>query len=107
MVQQNGRFEQFFSSLDKNDNEAQDELNAVMIMARDQGRLHYENVVHNARDTHFVPVQQVNGSTSRLDYGVGKDASGLEQIVRDVVKSSVKDDIVCAHPHASRVFERG
>ncbi|EON68563.1 hypothetical protein W97_07821 [Coniosporium apollinis CBS 100218] len=95
MVQQNGRFEQIFISLDKNDNEAQDELIGLMIMARDQGRLHYEKVVHNAaRDADFLPVQQVNGSTSRLDYGVGKDASGFEQIVRDVVKSFVKDDII-------------
>ncbi|KAJ9657963.1 hypothetical protein H2201_007970 [Coniosporium apollinis] len=93
MARQNGRFEQPFDSLDENDKEAQDELNALMVMARDQGRLHYENVVHNTHDADFLPVQQVNGSTLRLDYGVGKDASGLEQIIREVVKSSVNDEI--------------
>ncbi|KAJ9641118.1 hypothetical protein H2199_005786 [Coniosporium tulheliwenetii] len=99
MARQNGRFEQPFDSLDENDKEAQDELNALMIMARDQGRLHYENVVHNTHDADFLPVQQVNGSTLRLDYGVGKDASGLEQIIREVVKSSVNDEIEHLETH--------
>jgi hypothetical protein len=86
-----------FNSVDNQDEkkkEANDALNALMVMAEDKARLHYESVVNNALDAKLVPVHKVITKIKSINCGVSKDAEGLKKNLGDTIGKFVHGQVV-------------
>jgi hypothetical protein len=86
-----------FNSVDNQEEkkkEANDALNALMVMAEDKARLHYESVVNNALDAKLVPVHKVITKIKSINCGVSKNADGLKKNLGDTIGNFVHGQIV-------------
>ncbi|ORY17164.1 hypothetical protein BCR34DRAFT_449133, partial [Clohesyomyces aquaticus] len=74
--------------------EAQDALNALVVMAEDKAHIHYQSVINDALDAKLVPVHKVITKMQQINCGVSKDATGLKQNIEGSIKNFVKGQIV-------------
>jgi hypothetical protein len=86
-----------FKSVDNQDEkkkEANDALNALMVMAEDKARLHYESVINNALDAKLVPVHKVITRIKSINCGVSKNTEGLKKNLGDTIGNFVHGQVV-------------
>nr|POF19956.1 hypothetical protein CFP56_52205 [Quercus suber] len=82
-----------FDNQEEKKKEANDALNALMTMAEDKAKLHYQEVISSALDAKKVPVRKVIVRLSNIHCGVSKNADGLKDTLSGTIRNFVKGEI--------------